>query len=220
MFPVVPGTSHATIGGCIANDVHGKNQQTMGSFGHHIIYMKMANYGPLMDPCFPLFQATVGGLGLTGKIDCVTLQLYRPSHFFMPYYFPLDYIPYYWPLYKRLGFWQFHCVVPPNAVKKVFLGLSQPPFLIVRKTFGDISSVGMLSFCRPGIGLSFDFVHKNAVLARKLENIVIEAGGACYPAKYSMSTDMFHHSFPRWREFAKYVDPGFSSNFWRRVSSE
>ena len=52
-----------------------------------------------------------------------------------------------------------------------------------------------------------------------LDTIVRESGGAVYPAKDArMSAENFQAFFPKWREFAGYVDPHFSSSFWRRVS--
>ena len=33
-----------------------------------------------------------------------------------------------------------------------------------------------------------------------------------------MSGEMFRTSFPKHEEFSKFIDPKFSSNFWKRVS--
>lgn len=221
-LPVTPGTRHATVGGCIANDVHGKNHQTAGSFGNHIraIYLwQTGGRRSILYPEHPLFSATIGGLGLTGCIDRAEIQLVRQSRALKPWYWPLDYIPYYWPIYKRLGFWQYHCVVPEPAVKPLLREVTQRPLLVVHKRFGDVPSLGMLSFCRPGISLSLDFARPDAGMMKRLDQAVIDCGGAVYPAKTSMSAEMFRHSFPRWKEFAQYVDPSFSSEFWRRVSA-
>jgi hypothetical protein len=57
-------------------------------------------------------------------------------------------------------------------------------------------------------------------LLEALDTIVRDAGGAVYPAKDArMSPESFQTSFPRWREFARHVDPRFSSSFWRRVAA-
>jgi decaprenylphospho-beta-D-ribofuranose 2-oxidase len=77
--PVMPGTGFATIGGCIANDVHGKNHHVVGSFGQHVLEItliqgdKILTITPASDA--DLFQATVGGLGQTGVIASAKIQL-------------------------------------------------------------------------------------------------------------------------------------------------
>ena len=82
MLPVTPGTQFVTIGGAIANDVHGKNHPQEGSFGTHIIALKIARSNGEVLECSlenhaALFAATIGGLGLTGLILSAKLQL-RP----------------------------------------------------------------------------------------------------------------------------------------------
>ena len=58
-------------------------------------------------------------------------------------------------------------------------------------------------------------------LFERLDAIVRTAGGRLYPAKDArMSPRTFQASFPRWRDFAKHIDPRFSSSFWRRVTQE
>lgn len=79
-LPVVPGTSHISVGGAIAADVHGKNHHVDGSFSDHVteITLLLANgdlisCGPAKNP--ELFHATCGGMGLTGVIIDATIQL-------------------------------------------------------------------------------------------------------------------------------------------------
>ncbi len=77
--PVMPGTGFATVGGCIANDVHGKNHHVVGSFGQHVTEISMVqgnqiySVTPTRSP--ELFRATVGGLGQTGVIARAKIQL-------------------------------------------------------------------------------------------------------------------------------------------------
>ena len=75
--PVMPGTGFATVGGCIANDVHGKNHHHSGSFGQHIESLNLITpAGPKrITPKDKLFAATVAGLGQTGAIASARLRM-------------------------------------------------------------------------------------------------------------------------------------------------
>ena len=77
-LPVTPGTKFVTLGGAVANDVHGKNQESAGTIGCHVrrIYLARST-GEMLDLSAdqPLFAATIGGLGLTGVIVWVELKL-------------------------------------------------------------------------------------------------------------------------------------------------
>ena len=82
MLPVTPGTQLVTVGGAIANDVHGKNHHAVGSFGDHILGLRLVrtdgsvlDCGPEREPGW--FAATIGGMGLTGVVVQATLQLRR-----------------------------------------------------------------------------------------------------------------------------------------------
>lgn len=79
---VTPGTRFVTLGGAVANDVHGKNHHVMGTFGCHVRRLVLYRTDEGVVECSPteradLFAATVGGLGLTGIILSVELQLRR-----------------------------------------------------------------------------------------------------------------------------------------------
>ncbi|MCX7033408.1 MAG: FAD-binding oxidoreductase [Arenimonas sp.] len=77
-LPVVPGTRLATVGGALANDVHGKNHHRAGSFGDHVRAFELLRSDgsrQVLRPGDALFAATVGGLGLTGLVTWVELQL-------------------------------------------------------------------------------------------------------------------------------------------------
>lgn len=76
---VMPGTGFATVGGCIGQDVHGKNHHHAGSFCEHVVSLTLltAN-GPVevsREKTPDLFRATAGGLGQTGVIVSARLRL-------------------------------------------------------------------------------------------------------------------------------------------------
>jgi FAD/FMN-containing dehydrogenase len=339
-IPVSPGTKFVSVGGAIANDVHGKNHHKAGTFGCHVLRFKLLRSNGERLVCSPtenteLFQATIGGLGLTGVILWAEIQLkpivnpyidtehiqfsslsefvqvsaeidkkyeysmswvdiliggdalcrgifmcgnndqsrQRPKRLaekklplavpfdfpsfvlnkftvkafnelifhtqlskrihkvvsYEPFFYPLDSIHNWNRMYGKRGFLQYQFVVPFEddfGAMRAILGRirssGEGSFLTVLKTFGVVQSPGMLSFPRPGITLALDFAYggqKTLRLLDDLDKIVRESGGAVYPAKDArMSAENFQAFFPRWKEFSRYVDPHFSSSFWRRVS--
>jgi FAD/FMN-containing dehydrogenase len=79
-LPVTPGTRFVTIGGAIANDVHGKNHHRAGTLGRHVRGFELCRSDHGFIPCSPdtnadLFRATIGGLGLTGVITWAEIAL-------------------------------------------------------------------------------------------------------------------------------------------------
>lgn len=83
-IPVTPGTQFATVGGATANDVHGKNHHRRGNFGNHIQRLNLLRTDGSQHECSTilepaLFAATIGGMGLTGVILDVEIQLLRVS---------------------------------------------------------------------------------------------------------------------------------------------
>ena len=333
-LPVTPGTKFVTIGGAVANDVHGKNHHRGGTFGRsarsfllHRSDRQSLRCSPAENP--DLYAATIGGLGLTGAIEWVELQLkavpgpmidvetipfsglqkftelsdesdqgfeytvawvdcfsphvrgvfFRGNHsaaeakrhaerdaampfvapewflshatirafnmayyraqklkarkgttHYDPFFYPLDSIRDWNLIYGQGGLLQYQCVVPSDRldiIEALLAAIARSrtgSFLAVLKKFGDLKSPGMLSFPRPGVTLALDFPfrgEKTLALMTELDEVVRHAGGAVYPAKDArMSGAMFQHSFPHWREFSAYVDPKFSSSFWRRVTAE
>jgi FAD/FMN-containing dehydrogenase len=81
-LPVVPGTRFVTLGGAVANDIHGKNHHAMGTFGEHVTAFELLRSDGSRLTCGPaenagLFRATIGGMGLTGLITWIELQAMR-----------------------------------------------------------------------------------------------------------------------------------------------
>jgi FAD/FMN-containing dehydrogenase len=333
-LPVSPGTKFVTLGGAVANDIHGKNHHRSGTFGCHVRRFELLRSDGTRRECSAdenaeLFRATIGGLGLTGLISWVELQLkaitspcldleqirfhtfdeyveleressddyeytvswidclradsvrglfqranfsernvrhrkppalsvpidvpsfllnsmtmkmfnmgiyhsQRRDHIsklthFEPFFYPLDMIRDWNRAYGKPGFFQYQFVVP-NAEVEVFRDIlqrivasGQGSFLVVLKKFGSIQSPGMMSFPKEGFTLALDFPNRGQMaldLFDELDQMVMAASGSVYPAKDArMSADHFQSYFPQWKEFARYMDPNFSSSFWRRVTA-
>ena len=336
--PVSPGTSFVTLGGAVANDVHGKNHHERGAFGNHVRAFTLVRSNGERLRCTPvdnpdLFRATIGGLGLTGiiseveislipvkgpMVDCENMtfhgldeflslsEAYGNTHEYtvawldclstgknnargiftaanhsakpglfstlktnkvaVPFsfpavalnrlsisafntlyfhanarrskrretvrlenlFYPLDAIGHWNRIYGSNGFFQFQCVIPPSereALVEIMQRIQRSglgSFLAVLKVFGQIPSVGMLSFARPGFCLALDFAYrrnKTEKLLKELEAVVIDAGGAIYPAKDRlMDHKAFEASFPNVHEFTQYLDAACQSDYWQRVN--
>ncbi len=79
-LPVTPGTKYVTLGGAIANDIHGKNHHIAGTFGCHVPRFELVRSDGTHLRCSPtenpeMYSATIGGLGLTGMITWAQLRL-------------------------------------------------------------------------------------------------------------------------------------------------
>ena len=335
-LPVTPGTKYVTVGGAIANDIHGKNHHVAGTFGRHVLRFELARSDGSRFVCSPIenpawFAATIGGMGLTGLmtwaeihlrpivsrkidyrgdkfhgideffalsqtakaeytvawIDCVStgrnfargifmqgdhsetpgpLTRSKPPKLVFPVelpqfalnrlsmkafntlYFhrqrgnhksgPVDYEPFFYPLdsvlrwnrmYGKHGLLQFQNVLPQESGREGMLEILKAitqsglaSFLAVIKFFGDVPSVGMMSFPKPGPMLALDFpIHPKVSfdLVDRLARITLDHGGRMYSAKDArMTAEQYQAFYPQWQDFARYVDPGFDSAFWQRVT--
>ncbi|MCZ6671564.1 MAG: FAD-binding oxidoreductase [Verrucomicrobia bacterium] len=147
-----------------------------------------------------------------------------------PFFYPLDAVNEWNRVYGKRGFFQYQFVIPFNggketmeAILRIIAASKQGSFLSVIKTFGKKVSPGMLSFPKPGITLALDFPNRGESTLKlfdELDTVVAAAGGSVYPAKDArMSADFFQKAYPQWRDFSEFIDPKFSSSFWRRVTT-
>jgi FAD/FMN-containing dehydrogenase len=183
---------------------------------------------PLMPPVSLVNSLSVGGF------NRLYYHLPRPARGITPYppfFYPLDNLLNWNRLYGRRGFFQYQCVIPSAAAGEGLRDIlariaasGQGSMLAVLKRFGDQTSGGLLSFPRPGVTLALDFPNrgqKTLALLESLDEVTRQAGGAVYPAKDArMSGASFRQYFPQWRTFANFIDPRFSSSFWRRVMAD
>lgn len=83
-LPVTPGTKFVSLGGAVASDIHGKNHHKEGSFSRHTLSITVLCGDGKIYNCSrtensDLFEATCGGMGLTGVILSVKFQLKKVS---------------------------------------------------------------------------------------------------------------------------------------------
>jgi FAD/FMN-containing dehydrogenase len=94
--PVLPGTRFVTLGGALANDIHGKNHHGAGTFGAHVRAFELVRSDGSRRVCSRdenpgWFAATIGGMGLTGVVSWAEIQLARvASPWIMQEALPLD----------------------------------------------------------------------------------------------------------------------------------
>jgi hypothetical protein len=142
-----------------------------------------------------------------------------------PFFYPLDSIGAYHRLYGPGGIIQWQALVPSKEAAREILSFSSKlggSFLTVMKVMENFGSVGLLSFSGNGVTIALDFPYSRTVieLLPKLDAIVAAAGGRLYPAKDArMSGEYFRQYFPQWQELIPFIDPKFSSSFWRRVTA-
>ncbi|HUP63926.1 MAG TPA: FAD-binding oxidoreductase [Thermoanaerobaculia bacterium] len=146
---------------------------------------------------------------------------------FESFFFPLDRITGWNRAYGRRGFLQYQCVIPPAAgrapvieiLRRIASSATGSP-LTIAKRFGPRPSLGLLSFPVEGTTIASDLPasRENLSLLDDLDVIVRRAEGRVYPAKDArMSGENFRTFYPRAAEFQRFIDPRFSSSFWRRV---
>jgi FAD/FMN-containing dehydrogenase len=154
----------------------------------------------------------------------------RKTVHYESFLYPLDSIHEWNRMYGKRGFLQYQCVVPYGdycVIREILTQIArsgEASFLTVMKIFGPARSAGMLSFPRQGVTLALDFPFRGEQtlqLLDRFDEVVRVNGGAVYPAKDArMSARSFQSFFPQWSDFTRFVDPRFSSSFWRRVSAE
>ena len=146
-----------------------------------------------------------------------------------PFFYPLDSVLHWNRMYGKNGLLQFQNVLPHEGgregmieILKAITRSGLASFLAVIKFFGDVPSVGMMSFPQPGIMLALDFPVRPGVsfdLVDRLAQITLECGGRMYSAKDArMTAQQYQAFYPQWRDFERYIDPAFDSAFWQRVT--
>lgn len=183
---------------------------------------------PIDAPNFALNRWTVQAFN-TLYYNKQRQQVLSKEGHYESFFYPLDAVGAWNRIYGERGFLQYQFVLPfsgdTTAIREVFDRIAaskQASFLAVLKMFGDLPSPGLLSFPRPGVTLALDFANggaKTMTLLEELDGVVHASGGRVYPAKDArMSAAHFQAFYPEWRTFEAYIDPRFSSSFWRRVT--
>ena len=144
-----------------------------------------------------------------------------------PHFYPLDGIRDWNRIYGPRGFMQYQCVVPPAEAAQCIQRLARliAEAVAVRSWPCSRSSPSCtrLACYHSRVRVQHwrwisPTRQRTLQLLDRLDDIVATAGGAVYPAKDArMPGRSFRQYFPAWECFSKYIDPRFSSSFWRRV---
>lgn len=186
---------------------------------------------PLDLPAFLMNKATIGAFNTAYYNKQLSKQKSGLVDY-EPFFYPLDFVHHWNRAYGRQGLLQFQCVMPwqPGDYQEGFTRLLKAitasglgSFLAVIKIFGDVRSPGMMSFPAPGPMIALDFPvrgERSFDLTERLADITAEYGGKMYPAKDArMLPRHFQQFYPQWQDFARFIDPAFSSAFWQRVTA-
>mgnify|MGYP000037091988 CR=1 FL=1 len=214
-------------------DLHSKKLDGIFAYGRHSNDTKVC--GKIWKP--KKINVTAPAWFLNRYSNAIFNKLYHTKNRFsrctkqhyQAFFYPLDKLEDWNLLYGKRGFYQYQFVVPCKAFEDVFfeiLGLMkkyrQMSYLTVLKKFGDIKSLGMMSFPRSGYTLAMDFPNlgvRTLNMFEDFDSIILSAKGAIYPAKDArMGAGVFAESFPKLEKFMTYRDKKFNSDFWRRVT--
>ncbi|WP_347986879.1 FAD-binding oxidoreductase [Methylomonas sp. AM2-LC] len=204
--------------------------------GNHAPAGELKNYQsktrtfPLVPPISMINALTLKAFNTAYYYKQIPRQSRQIQHY-EPFFYPLDGLLEWNRMYGPRGFYQYQCVIPTATGKAAITDLltaiansGMGSFLAVLKLCGDVKSPGMLSFPLPGVSLALDFPNRGAKLHQlfeRLDTIVSQAGGRLYPAKDGrMPGSLFRSGYQNWQAFSTYIDPQFSSSFWRRVMED
>ncbi len=166
---------------------------------------------------------------LNGLLDWVQAHGAALAHY-EKFFYPLDFVGEWNRGYGKRGFTQYQFVIPlsdgPRRIREILETIAtsgQAPFLNVLKKFGE--ERGMLSFPFEGYTFAIDFPVREGLepLLRKLDRMVLDAGGRIYLGKDAfLDATTFRSMYPKVDEWlavkAKYDPNGaFTSNLARRV---
>ncbi len=153
----------------------------------------------------------------------------KAVHDYEPFFYPLDAVLHWNRIYGKRGLVQFQYAIPWERAKEGTIAILREiaksglaSFLAVLKAFGDIPSLGMMSFPLAGIMFALDFPIKPGItfpLLERLGDMTLDYGGRLYPAKdAAMTAAQFQTFYPEWQRFARFRDPMLTSSFWERVT--
>ena len=185
---------------------------------------------PIDAPAFALNRTSVSAF------NTVFFHKQRKAHVklvqdYEPFFYPLDAVLHWNRMYGRNGLVQFQYAIPWESAKEGTIAILREiansglaSFLAVLKAFGDIPSLGIMSFPQPGIMFALDFPIKPGItfpLLQRLGDMTLDYGGRLYPAKdAAMTPRQFQTFYPNWHQFARFRDPMITSSFWERVTAE